>query len=218
MSLPLSHYLKDFSSPSAAQPAFGDTAFGEIDVDSDPFDISFEAPEPEPQVDVEAEKRQSYAEGYEQAEREIIARYEAQIADMEEAHARQMAELRETFENTSGAAISDGLKSIASEIATHVSEQTALALAPVLSELVAAKAIKNLAKMIEMAILNGDAGNIVVRGPHQLFELLVKELPERADLLRHVEADDLDLSVDTGETLLVTRLSAWTASLKKAIG
>lgn len=218
MSLPLSHYLKDFSSPAAAQPVFGETSFGDIDIESDPFDISFEAPEPEPQVDIEAEKRQSYAEGYEQAEREIVARYEAQIADMEEVHARQMAELREGFETHAGAAISSGLTSIAAEIANHVSEQTALVLAPVVSELVAAKTVKNLAKMIEMAILNGDAGTIVVRGPHPLFELLVKELPEKADLLRHVEADDLDLSVDTGETLLVTRLSAWTASLKKAIG
>lgn len=216
MSLPLTHYLKDFSSPSAAQPSFGGSDFG--DLDSDPFDIAMPEPEPVPAVDVEAEKRQSYAEGYEAAESEARARYQNEIADLEAAHAQQLGELREQFEAQSTAAIAAGLQNMARELAGVVADQAALALAPLLSDLVAGKAVKDLAQLIEMAILSGDAGTIVVRGPLNLFEKLRDELPESADLLRHVEADDLDLSAEIGETLLVTRISAWTASLKKVLG
>lgn len=216
MSLPLAHYLKDFSVPAGAEPSFGEADFGGLD--GDPFDIGFTAPEEPTPVDIEAERRQAYAEGHETAEREARERHMAEIAELEAAHASQLAALAERYEAESVAAIAGGMRAIANDVAASVSDQVAHALAPLLSELIADKAIRDLAQLIEMAILSGDAGTIVVRGPAALYEKLQSELPETPGLLRHVEADDLDLSVDVGETLLVTRMSAWTASLKKVLG
>jgi len=78
--------------------------------------------------------------------------------------------------------------------------------------------VSDLADLLRTAILSGEAGTVTVKGPSSLFDALVGNMPEVAGSLRHVEADDLDLSVDIGETVLVTRISAWTASLKKVLG
>jgi hypothetical protein len=104
---------------------------------------------------------------------------------------------------------------MAEEIATLVSEATATAIAPIMTEALARKATENLAVLLREAILDGAAAPIVVRGPAKLFDILKGELGEHAALVRHQEADDVDLAAEIGETVLVTRISAWAASLKK---
>lgn len=105
-----------------------------------------------------------------------------------------------------------------SDLSASISDEVAKGLAPFLSDAVAEAAIAELAAKLEAALLAGDAGKIVVRGPADLFEKLKQALPEAGEALRHVAAEDLDLSVDVGDTVLVTRISAWTASLKKVMG
>lgn len=214
MSLPLAHYLKDFSSlaPGAPAPA----GFG--DIDNDPFDIQLEDIPQLPAIDIEAERRQAYAEGVEAAEREANNRHEERLAELRAIHAQELAELREQYARETAMAIASGLRVMAEELSAAVADQTAQVLAPLVSELVSAKAVKDLAQLIDNAVLSGAAGTIVVRGPAALFDSLREQLPESVTDIRHVEAEDLDLSVEIGETVLVTRVSAWTASLRKVLG
>ena len=214
MSMNLAHYLKDFSAPQPAATVTHAMDFAEADL----LDTEFPAlSQPDP-VDVEAERREAYAEGHEAATRELQSQFQAEHQAQAAAHAEAIAELREKHRAEIAQTLSDGLRTISAEIAIAVSEQAAIAMAPLFSEEVAGKAIKELATMMQAAILEGNAGAIVVTGHADLFERLKAELPESEGLLRFVEADDLDLSVDIGETVLVTRISAWTASLRKVLG
>ena len=58
---------------------------------------------------------------------------------------------------------------------------------------------------------------VTVRGPGELFDRLREQMDGHDDLIRHVEADDIDLTVEIDDTAIVTRISAWTASLKKVL-
>ena len=173
-------------------------------------------PEPEP-VDPEAVRREAYAEGFEAATRELQAQHAAEAEAVAAAHQQELEALRQAYEAQAAALIATRINAISLAISEAISVQTTEILAPILSEALAANAVRAMAEMIRKAILDGAAGTIVVRGPGQLFDILKTELGEDAALLRHVETPDLDLTADVAGAVLVTRISAWAASLKKVL-
>lgn len=216
MSMPLARYLKDFSVPQTATVAMDDAGFGAPGMDFDDGDfLALNAPDP---VDLDAERREAYAEGHEAAERELREQYETERHALEAKHRDEIIALQQAHDAASGRLVADCLRVIAAEIAVSVGNQAVAALAPLVSKDIAENAVKDLARLIEDAILAGEAGVITVKGRRDLFEILKAELPECAERLGHVEADDLDLTVDIGDTVLVTRISAFAASLKKVLG
>ena len=215
MSMPLAHYLKDFSAPSTPAGMVGGDFAAADDL---AFDADFGGlPEPEP-VDIEAERRAAYAEGHEAATAELSEKHAAELAQLTAAHQEAMAVLEARLMGETAQRLADGLDRVASEIALAVSEHAAEALAPFLSEEVAAKAVGDLAALLKSAIADGEAGIITIKGPCALFDRLAACMPEAAETLRHVEVDDLDLAAEFDGTVLVTRISAFAASLKKVLG
>jgi len=209
MSIMLSRYLKDFGEPSPSAPI--------IDVDdfaAETASAFAELPQ-EPEIDVEAERREAYSDGFAAATMELTEKYEGEAQVAAEAYAREIEELKLRYEIEAAAVIASRIRDMAEEIATVVSEVTAVAIAPVMTEALSKKAAENLAVLLREAILDGAAAPITVRGPAKLFAILKDELAEHAALVRHHEADDIDLAAEIGETVLVTRISAWAASLKK---
>ncbi len=209
MSIMLSRYLKDFGEPSPSAPI--------IDVDdfaAETASVFAELPQ-EPEIDIEAERREAHSEGFAAATLELTEKYEREAEAAAAAHAREIEELKLRYEIEAAAVIASRIRDMAEEIATLVSEATATAIAPIMTEALARKATENLAVLLREAILDGAAAPIVVRGPAKLFDILRGELGEHAALVRHHEADDVDLAAEIGETVLVTRISAWAASLKK---
>ncbi|MCM2472820.1 GTPase [Rhizobium sp. CG5] len=216
MSMPLARYLKDFSAPQSATVTTDDVGFGASGLDFDDSDFpALSAPDP---IDLEAERREAYAEGHEAAERALREQYEGDRQALDARHRDEVAALQKAHEAATGRLIADCLRLIASQVAASVAEQSVAALAPLISRDIAENTVKDLAQLIEQAVMAGDAGVITVRGPLALFEMLKDELPESAERLSHVEADDLDLTVDLADTVLVTRISAFAASLKKVLG
>jgi hypothetical protein len=216
MSMPLARYLKDFSAPSAPpQPA--ESPFGVAGVDD--FDLDFPAlPEPEPEpVDLEAERRAAYAEGHEAGERQAAERFEAERQTREAAHAEALTEIEKRLRDEFAAALTTQLPDVVKRLSLTVSEQVAHALAPLIEEHIVEKAVAELAHQLEAAILAGEAGTIQIRGPRDLFEKLQAEMPDHGEMLRHVEGADLDLTAEFGDAALVTRISAFSASLKKVL-
>jgi hypothetical protein len=214
MSMPLARYLKDFSN-AAAPPAPPTPAF---DMPSaDVFDMEFPAlPEPEP-VDVESIRREAYAEGHEAGEKAAAERFEVDRQAMEIAHAQALAERDQKLRDEFAALLATKLPEVIEKLSLAVSEQAAVALAPVIGEALADKAVKDLADLLQAAIAAGDAGTIEIRGPRLLFQKLQEEMPEHTSFLRHTEDEDLDLTAEFGDAALVTRISAFTASLKKVL-
>ena len=214
MSMPLARYLKDFST-TVAPPAPPAPVFDMPSVDA--FDMDFPAlPEPEA-VDVEAIKREAYAEGHEAGEKAAAERFEVDRQAIEIAHAQALAERDQKLRDEFADLLATKLPDVIERLSMAVSEQAAIALAPAIGEALAEKAVKDLAELLKAAINAGEAGTIEVKGPRLLFEKLQSEMPEQTSFLRHVEDPDLDLSAEFGDAALVTRISAFTASLKKVL-
>lgn len=214
MTMPLTRYLKDFSAPPSppapVAPAFD---FAE----DDGLELAFPAlPEPDP-VDIEAVKREAFAEGHEAGVAEATASFEVDRQALEIGHAQMLAERDGRLRTEFAKALGEQLPNLIVQMSIAVSEQVARALVPLFSDAVAARAVDALAKQIEAAVASGEVGTITVKGPRGLFEDLSAAMPEHAALLRHTEAEDLDLTVEFGDAALVTRISAFAASLKKVM-
>lgn len=217
MSMPLARYLKDFSAPSAPpQPL--DSSF-DVGGGADDFEMEFPAlPEPEPEpVDLEAERREAFAEGQAAGEREAIERLEAEKQAQHMAHAEALAEMEQRLRDEFTATIATQLPEAIKRLSLSVSEQVAHALAPLIEESIVERAVVELAEQLTAAISAGEAGTIQIRGPRDLFEKLLSEMPDHGEMLRHVDGADLDLTAEFGDAALVTRISAFSASLKKVL-
>ncbi|MDR7143348.1 hypothetical protein [Rhizobium sp. BE258] len=211
MSAMLSRYLKDFSDIKPVAPApeasdFAEEAFG-----------GFADFAEEPAVDLEAERRSAYAEGYAAATSGLSKTHADQLQAAELGYQRQLDELKEKYEQELAVLLAARLSGIAFEVAELVSAAAAKAIAPVVTEAVAEQAVADLAVLLKEAILDGAAGVVIVKGPANLFASLEKALGEKSGLLRHIETDDVDLIVEVDGSVLVTRISAWSASLKKVL-
>ncbi len=209
MSLALSRYLKDFSAEQAPPPPAEDAAFAEM--------MEFPESPIEPPVDIEAERRAAYAEGHEAATRELSQKHQAELDAVAGSHQAEMEALRIRYEEQAAEKIAAGLTGMATMLGQAISAETAAILAPIMTETLTAKAVADLADLVRSAILNGSAGSISVSGPHHLFEALRAHIGDDDALLRHVETEDVDLTVTIGESVLVTRMSAWAASLKEIL-
>ncbi len=210
MSALLSRYLKDFGEPAVAAPV----------VEADDFANDFGGfadVAPEPAVDLETERQSAHAEGFADATAALTEKYEAESQTVALVHQREIEELRDRYEVEAAAMIASRLDTMASEIAELVSATVAKALAPVMTDVLSQKAAVDLAGVLRDAVLDGDVGSVVVKGPARLFDVLKGSLGEKAGLLRHHETSDIDLSVEFGDAVLVTRISAWATSLKKVL-
>ncbi|MBB3608308.1 hypothetical protein [Rhizobium sp. BK602] len=209
MSPMLSRYLKDFGAELPPPSGLPDVAFEEA--------TSFlDAPE-EPPVDIEAERRDAYAQGHEAATQELTGRHRAELEALAEAHRREIEALRSQYEEQAAEKIAAGMTEIATMLGQAVSAETADLLAPIMTEALSAGAVADLAELVASAVLEGDVGPVTVSGPRHLFDILESRLRDSDALLRHVEADDVDLTVTIGESVLVTRMSAWAASLREIL-
>jgi len=205
----LSRYLKDFSAEPVPPPHAADMAFAE--------QAEFIESPVEPPVDVEAERRAAYAEGHEAATLELSQKHQAELEAMAESFRAEMDALRTSYEEQAAEKIAADMTRIATTLGQAISSETAAVLAPIMTETLTAKAVADLADLVRAAILDGGAGPISVSGPRHLFEILLKRLGDDGASLRHVEAQDIDLTVTIGESVLVTRMSAWAASLKEIL-
>lgn len=210
MSALLSRYLKDFGEPAVVVPA----------VEADDFANDFggfaEIPA-EPEVDVEVERQSARAAGYAEATTTLTEKFELEAQTVALVHQREIEELKDRYEVEAAELIASRLETIAAEVAELVSAAAAKVLAPVMTDILAQKAVLSLAGSLRSAILEGDAGTINVKGPTRLFDVLKNALGEKAGLLRHHETPDVDLTVEFGDAILVTRMSAWATSLKKVL-
>lgn len=212
MSASLARYLKDFGTPPPPAVIADD-----LDMFASDFAEPLALPAEEP-VDIEAERAEAHAKGRQEATDEWEQRAAEDRAALIQTHEAEMAALKERLEGEVVAIIADRIEAIAAATARDVADQTARVLAPLIEEAIAAKATADLAELIKAAILEGDVNAVTVRGPAAMFEALRERLGENATVIRHVETDDIDLTVELGDASLVTRMSAWSASLKKVLG
>lgn len=214
MTASIARYLKDFGEPVQAPPVFaedlGDFEFGG---GFDLPDATVEVP-----VDIAAERAVAHADGFETGLAEARRQANEEREQLLKAHADELEAVRAVHQNEIASIVERKLTEAALLLAEAVSEQTAKVLAPVVEEALIAKAVSDLADLLRSAILEGDVAEVVLRGPAPLFEKLTAALGDgHANLLRHIPADDLDITAEIGDAALVTRLSAWSARLREVL-
>lgn len=216
MSVQLARYLKDFGAPPRARtPAFQSSAVAQEE--NNAVAAAFMMPSPEPAVDIEAERTEAFAEGRAQAETELQAQHDAAIAALKEAHQAELDALKARYEQDYAAALAERFSGLTAAVADTVAAQTAQVLAPIMNLVLTKSAIADLARMIAEGLQGGEGITVTVKGPVDLFEQLKSHFEDPAPVFRHVEMQDVDLTVEFGETVLVTRMAAWADTVRKVL-
>ncbi|MBD9373853.1 hypothetical protein IB238_14595 [Rhizobium sp. ARZ01] len=215
MSVQLARYLKDFSAPRQSAPFLREGAFAQAGGATE--ETLFDIAPPEPQIDIEVERAEAFAAGRAEAEAELDGRHQEEIAALRNAHAMELAELRTQYEQRAAAMVAERFSQMADTVADLVAGQAANVLAPVLDEALSRKAVADMAALIRAGVLEGEGIVVTVRGPSHLFEQLKSHFEGEVPVFRHLEADDLDLAAEFGETVLVTRMAAWADTVRKVL-
>ncbi len=216
MSASLSRYLKDFSAPKPPLSLMPPKYFPEIDSDF-PERGGFAMPQPLPSIDVEAERREAFEQGRGEAEAELQFEHKNEIAELKAQHAAELEAMRVRCDTEVAAMIFDRFSEMSAQLALMLGDQTARVLAPVMEEVLQRKSVEDMARMIALTLTAGEACTITVRGPLPLFEALKRHLNDDALVFRHHETTDIDLSVEFGDAILVTRMAAWADTVRKVL-
>lgn len=217
MSASISRYLKDFSAPKVDLSLVPPRYFPDLD-DDFPSDGAFAMKQQvEPQIDIEAERRDAFAQGRREAEAEQQALHAAEIAALNARHKAELEAMRVRCENEIAAMIYDRFSDMGSQLATMLSDQTARVLAPVMDDVLRQKSVEDLARLIVHSVGAGEGARITVKGPLALFEALKRHLDDETLIFRHQETTDIDLSVEFGDSILVTRMAAWADTVGKVL-
>ncbi|WP_426229082.1 hypothetical protein [Pararhizobium sp. DWP3-4] len=217
MSASISRYLKDFSVPKVDLSLVPPRYFPDLDEDFPANGAFAMKPQSQPQIDIDVERRDAFALGRSEAESEQTALHDAEIAALNTRHAAELEAMRVRCENEIAAMIYDRFSDMGSQLVTMLSDQTARALAPVMDDVLLQKSIADLARMITLSIGSGEGVKITVKGPVALFEALKRHLNDETLIFRHLESDDIDLSVEFGDSILVTRMAAWADTVGKVL-
>ena len=217
MSASISRYLKDFSAPKVDLSLVPPRYFPDLD-DDFPANGTFTMKQQvQPVIDVEAERRDAFAQGRAEAEAEQQSLHANEIAALNARHAAELEAMRVRCENEIAAMIYDRYSDMGSQLAIMLADQTARVLAPVMDDVLLQKSIGDLARMITHSIGAGEGAKITVKGPLGLFEALKRHLDDETLIFRHQEKADIDLTVEFGDSILVTRMAAWADTVGKVL-
>ena len=216
MSAMLSRYLKDFSAPKVELSLMPPKYFPDLDSDYADGDRPGARPAM-PEIDIDAERRRAFAEGRAEATAELVFEHERQIADLQAAHAAELAALTQRLEVETASRLAERFADMADSLVMALGDQTARVLAPVMEDALLQRAVADMAQMMKQGLVAGEGCSLVVKGPTPLFEALKRQLGEGMPLFRHVETDDIDLAVEMDGTILVTRMAAWADTVRKVL-
>lgn len=217
MSVHLARYLKDFSAPARPPaPLFKPSSFAQRDngAATEPFAIAPALPA----VDVEAERAEAFEQGRSAAEAELLVRHEAELAALKSAHQAALESLKVRYEQEYAEALAERFSAFTAAVADSVAAQAAQVLAPVMSQVLTQGAVSDLARVIAEGLQEGEGVTITVKGPADLFDQLKSHFNEPMPVFRHIEVQDVDLTVEFGDAVLVTRMAAWADTVSKVLG
>lgn len=213
MNAGLARYLKDFSAPPAsAAPDFASDVFELPSATEAAFDFPAE-----PQIDLEELRREAREEGRAEMRAEMQEAHQREIDAMMAAQREAEAGMVAEMERRMAEHLSDALPRIAADIQETLSVHVMGALRPLLDQAMTERAVESLAQTVR-SVFAGEGGiELVLKGPASLADRLRERLAGQDLEFRHVEAADVDLTVEHGDTVLMTRLSAWRESVEELL-
>ncbi|PDT85884.1 hypothetical protein [Sinorhizobium sp. BJ1] len=216
MSASLSRYLKDFSAPKIELTRMTPKYFPDLEADFPAADRSPQRPTM-PEIDVEAERREAFVQGRTEAAAELTLEHQRELAELKARHAEELDAVKHRLAEETASKLAAGFAEITERLALALGDQTARVLAPVMEEALIKRAVEDLATMIRQGIGAGEGLTITVKGSPVLFEALKQYMDDDMLAFRHVATDDIDLTVEMGEAVLVTRMAAWSETVRKVL-
>ncbi|WEX78037.1 hypothetical protein PYH37_002886 [Sinorhizobium numidicum] len=216
MSASLSRYLKDFSAPKIELSRVSPKYFPDLGVDFSDGDRTG-ARQAMPVIDIDSERRAAFEQGRAEASAELVFEHEREIAELKARHAQELEALARRLEEEVAVKLAANFNEMTDRLALALGDQTARVLAPVMENALLKRAIESLAAMVRQGLAGGEGFAVTVRGPLALFEALKRHLPDEATAFRHVETGDVDLTVEIGGAVLVTRMAAWSDTVRKVL-
>lgn len=158
-------------------------------------------------------RRDSERLGREAAHRE----HEEALAAAQQRFEVRLAEERQLWTREQGNALArtlgDGLTRIEAEIA----EVTARLLEPFILAEARRKTLVELQETLRDMLADPETATLRIEGPADLLAALREGIGSKDNLVTFRVSDHPDVHVETGNTVIETRLGAWTARLKEAM-
>lgn len=207
MSASLTRFLKDFSAPPPA-PVVEESFFDFPATD----DVQFEMPTM-PEVDLEEVRRLAFEEGRAAMRAELDVQHAGEVAALRKAQADALSGAREAFEAELVGRLAGQMKDIEGRVEELLSASLLDVLIPIINDEMAKRAIESLAEIVRTVFQDEEGLELILRGPQTLADPLAELIASSDFRLRHIESDDIDLTVEHGDVVLMTRLSAWAESV-----
>jgi hypothetical protein len=207
MSASLTRFLKDFSAPPPA--AIVEESFFDFPAADD---VQFEMPAA-PEIDLEEVRRIAFEEGRAAMRAELEVLHAGEVAALRKAHADALSGAKETFETEVVTRLEGQLRDIEGRVEALLSAGLLDVLIPIINDEMAKRAIESLAEIVRAVFQDEEGLELILRGPQTLADPLAELVASCDFRLRHIESDEIDLTVEHGDVVLMTRLSAWAESV-----
>ncbi len=153
-----------------------------------------------------------HAEGRAAAEAEFGAKLEAQQQDFE----RRLAMARQDWAATEGAALSSALACAMGDLEARLADTTARVLQPFIQTEICRAAVAELVAAIGSIVAHGKATQVEITGPEDLLDVVRARLSDKVPAtFTSSKTGDIRVAID--QTVLETRLVAWTAAIEEAV-
>lgn len=219
MSSPLARYLRDFGAEAApAQMHLNIPVFAEEPAEPAAM-LTFDEP-----VDLEAERQAvhdlAYNEGHQAATEALTTQHAEELANLKEQHEAELAAQKDQFEGGLADYLAKALPELSERISQELSEAAARLFIPLLREKADQAAVEELAAQLRSALAVEIREQVKISGPAHLCDMLRDQLGEQGVefIFEPSDAPNVyDLRVEIGDSLLVTRLSAFAADLERVL-
>jgi hypothetical protein len=192
--LPVAYYLNDVDGDTPRHGLRGLSPFGSAS-------------------DIEARIADAHARGV------LEGRAAAQIEN-DAALARQAAEAAQTLKKdrqrwseTEGARISSLMSDALAELEQRIADQVARCLQQILDDGMRQRAVAQLSTTLDELLRKGDYASISISGPADLLDAMRSKLDASHPRLTFAPSDSADLVITADETILETRIAAWSAAI-----
>ncbi|MFZ5673465.1 MAG: hypothetical protein ACOZAM_10940 [Pseudomonadota bacterium] len=170
------------------------------------------APQMTREEEIAAARRDSERLGREAAQRD----YEEALRTAEQNFEARLAEERQLWVREQGAVLTQALGDGFTRIEAEIAAVTARLLEPFIISEARRKILVELQQTLAELLTDPEAATLRIEGPGDLLAMLREGLGSKDNLVTFQVSDRPDIHVETGNTVIETRLSAWTARLKEA--
>lgn len=174
-------------------------------------------PEPAPAPKAETPQVNLLDEAYRRGYSAGLVEGNAGLAEERVRSAVRLGEERAKWSDQQAVAIVNGFTNACRELEANIASSVARILQPFLADAVRDKAVEALIEQISALTCSSPVPVFRVSGPGDLLELVKAQLETaRRTGIEYQAADTLEIRVVADQTVIETRMQAWTARLKEA--